>query len=116
MAWADEHRLLPNAYSEGLLLGQVKAQKRSAFLAGSYRTNGWWWFFPFAYLIKTPISMLLLMVTGVVLSAVRWRRFLDDTVYAALPLGVFLGAAMTAKLNIGERHILPIHPFALLLA
>ena len=115
VAWTDEHRLLPNAYSEGLLLGQVKAQKRSGFLAGSYRTSGWWWFFPFAFLIKTPISVLLLFVTGVVLSAVRGRRFLDDTVYALLPLAAFLGAAMMANLNIGVRHILPIHPFALLL-
>ena len=116
IAWTDEHRLLPNAYSEGFLLGQVKAQKRSAFLAGSYRLNGWWWFFPFAFLIKTPIAVLLLFVTGLVLAVVRWRRFLDDTVYALLPLAGFLAAAMATNLNIGARHILPIYPFALLLA
>jgi 4-amino-4-deoxy-L-arabinose transferase-like glycosyltransferase len=116
VAWVEAHRLLPNAYSQGFLLGQVKAQKRSGFLAGSYSTTGWWWFFPFAFLIKTPISVQLLFVTGVVLSAVRWRRFLDDTAFALLPLAGFLGAAITAKLNIGARHILPIYPFALLLA
>jgi 4-amino-4-deoxy-L-arabinose transferase-like glycosyltransferase len=116
VAWVDEHRLLPNAYSEGFLIGQAKAQKRSGFLAGSYRINGWWWFFPFAFLIKTPISVLLLFVMGVVLCLIRWRRFLDDTVYLLLPLGVFLVAAMTANLNIGARHILPIYPFVLLLA
>jgi hypothetical protein len=116
VAWADEHRLLPNAYSEGFLLGQVKAQKRSGFLAGSYRIDGWWWFFPFAFLIKTPISVLLLFVTGVVLCMIRWRHFLDDMAYAFLPLAVLLAAAMAAKLNIGVRHILPIYPFALLLA
>lgn len=116
VAWVDAHRLLPNGYSQGFLLGQVKAQKRSGFLAGSYNIQGWWWFFPFAFLIKTPISVQLLFVTGVVLSAVRWRRVLDDTAYAFLPLAGFLGAAMTVKLNIGARHILPIYPFALLLA
>jgi 4-amino-4-deoxy-L-arabinose transferase-like glycosyltransferase len=116
VAWADEHRLLPNAYSEGFLIGQAKAQKRSGFLAGSYRIDGWWWFFPFAFLIKTPISVLLLFVMGVVLCVIRWRRFLDDTAYMLLPLAVFLAAAMTAKLNIGVRHILAIYPFVLLLA
>lgn len=116
VAWTDEHRLLPNAYSEGFLLGQVKAQKRSGFLAGSYRVSGWWWFFPFAFLVKAPMSVLLLFVTGVVLCTIRWRRFLDDTAYALLPLAAFLAAAMTAKLNIGARHILPIYPFALLSA
>jgi len=116
VAWVDEHRLLPNAYSEGFLLGQVKAQNRGGFLAGSYRLDGWWWFFPFAFLIKTPIAVLLLFVGSIVVSVVRWRRFLDDTVYVLLPLGAFLAAAMTAKLNIGMRHILPIYPFVLLSA
>jgi len=50
--WADEHRLLPNAYTQGFLLGQVKAQKRSGFLAGNYSIEGWWYFFPLAFLIK----------------------------------------------------------------
>jgi 4-amino-4-deoxy-L-arabinose transferase-like glycosyltransferase len=116
VAWADGHKLLPNAYTEGFLLGQVKAQKRSGFLAGSYRTEGWWWFFPFAFLVKTPISVLVLFVMGLALSLVHWRRFLDDTVCALLTLVAFLAAAMLARLNIGLRHILPIYPFVLLLA
>jgi 4-amino-4-deoxy-L-arabinose transferase-like glycosyltransferase len=115
IAWVDEYHLLPNAYHEGFLLGQIKAQKRSGFLAGSYRTDGWWWFFPFAFLIKTPISILVLFVAGVILALNRWQRFFDDGMYAFLPLAAFLVAAMLAKLNIGLRHILPVYPFALLL-
>ena len=116
VAWADQHRLLPNAYSQGFLLGQVKAQKRSGFLAGNYSVEGWWYFFPLAFLIKTPISVILLFLTGVVLCAMHWRRFLDHNVFVLFPLAAFLGAAMMMKLNIGVRHILPIHPFVLLLA
>jgi hypothetical protein len=116
VTWVDEHRLLPNAYNEGFLLGQIKAQKRSGFLAGSYRTDGWWWFFPFAFLIKTPISVIVLFAAGVILAVNRWRRFADNAVYAFLPAGAFLAAAMLAKLNIGLRHILPVYPFVLLLA
>ncbi len=116
VTWVDEHHLLPNAYNEGFLLGQAKAQKRSGFLAGSYRTDGWWWFFPFAFLIKTPISVIVLFAAGLVLAVIRWQRFADDAVYALLPAGAFLAAAMLAKLNIGLRHILPVYPFVLLLA
>jgi hypothetical protein len=108
--------LLPNAYSQGFLLGQVKAQKRSGFLAGNYSVEGWWYFFPLAFLIKTPISVILLLLTGVVLCAVRWRHFLNHNVYVLFPLAAFLGAAMMMNLNIGVRHILPIQPFVLLLA
>lgn len=116
IGWVDEHELLPNAYSQGFLLGQVKAQKRSGFLAGDYSLKGWWYFFPFAFLIKTPISLVLLFLAGVGLCAVHWRRFLDHNVYTVLPLAAFLGAAMMMRLNIGVRHILPIQPFVLLLA
>jgi hypothetical protein len=116
VAWADDNRLLPNAYTEGFLLGQVKAQQRSGFLAGSYSLNGWWYFFPLAFLIKTPISLILLLLAGLALCAVRWRRFLDHSIYALLPLLTFLTTAMMMKLNIGVRHILPIQPFVLLLA
>ncbi len=116
IAWVDEHHLLPNAYNEGFLLGQIKAQKRNGFLAGSYRTEGWWWFFPFAFLIKTPISVILLFAAGLILAVSRWRRFADDALYALLPLTTFLATAMLAKLNIGLRHILPVYPFALLLS
>jgi hypothetical protein len=115
VTWVDKNHLLPNAYNEGFLLGQVKAQKRSGFLAGTYRTEGWWWFFPFAFLIKTPISVIVLFAAGVILAVNRWQRFVDDAIYALLPLAVFLAAAMLAKLNIGLRHILPVYPFVLLL-
>lgn len=115
ITWVDEHHVLPNAYNEGFLLGQIKAQKRSGFLAGRYRTDGWWWFFPFAFLIKTPISVIVLFAAGVILATNRWSRFINDAVYALLPSAAFLAAAMLAKLNIGLRHILPVYPFALLL-
>jgi hypothetical protein len=115
VTWVDDHHMLPNAYNEGFLLGQIKAQKRNGFLAGSYRTEGWWWFFPFAFLIKTPISVIVLFTAGVILAVSRWRRFVDNAMYALLPLAAFLATAMLAKLNIGLRHILPVYPFALLL-
>jgi hypothetical protein len=116
ITWVDQHRLLPNAYNEGFLLGQIKAQTRSGFLAGNYRINGWWWFFPFAFLIKTPISVIVLFAAGVILAVNRWARIINDAAYVLLPPIAFLAAGMLAKLNIGLRHILPVYPFVLLLA
>jgi len=116
ITWVDNHHLLPNAYNEGFLLGQIKAQKRSGFLAGSYGIRGWWWFFPFAFLIKTPISVIVLFAAGVFLAVNCWPRIINDTAYALLAPAAFLGAGMFANLNIGLRHILPVYPFVLLLA
>ena len=116
VTWADEHRLLPNAYLEGFLLGQAKARQRGGFLAGRYGVTGWWYFFPFAFLIKTPVSVIVLLLGGLTLCAARRGSFLRDDLYILLPILGFLGPAMTAKLNVGLRHILPIYPFVLLVA
>ncbi|MGA2221407.1 MAG: glycosyltransferase family 39 protein [Verrucomicrobiia bacterium] len=116
VGWIDSHRLLPNAYTEGFLLGQSKAQLRGAFLAGRYSLEGWWYYFPVAFLIKTPVSLLLLLIGGLVVCAKRWRTFLRDEAFLLVPIVCYLAPAMSAKLNIGLRHILPIYPFVLLLA
>ena len=106
VAWVDEHHLLPNAYNEGFLLGQIKAQKRSGFLAGSYRTEGWWWFFPFAFLIKTPISVIVLFAAGVILAVNRWRRFANDDGVCVTPGRSVSGGRHAGKI---EYRIAP-HP------
>jgi hypothetical protein len=116
VGWMNAHRLLPNAYTEGFLLGQAKAQLRGAFLAGRYSGEGWWYYFPVAFLIKTPVALVLLLIGGLATCARRWRTFLRDEVFLLMPIACYLVAAMTAKLNIGLRHILPLYPFVLLLA
>lgn len=110
--WVTEHRLLPQAYAEGFLLGQAKAQVRAAYLCGQYSTRGWWYYFPIAFLIKTPLTAMAMFFGGVGVCLRRWRY---DRLFAMAPIAVFLGAAMTANINIGLRHILTIYPFLLLL-
>ena len=114
--WFDKYRLLPDTYTRGLILGQVKAQHRSAYFVGEIRRTGWWYYFPAAFLVKTPLTILLLFFCGVILLAktpTRWKR---EGTFLFLPLAIFLGIAMTMHLNIGLRHILPIYPFALLIS
>jgi hypothetical protein len=115
-AWIDSRKLLPNAYTEGFLLGQDNALSRSNYLDGRYSLHGWWYFFPVAFLIKTPVSLIALFLAGLVVLAARWREFLQNGIYIAVPPAVFLIAAMNSNLNIGLRHILPVYPFVVLLA
>jgi len=111
--WITAHRLLPQAYAEGFLLGQAKAKVRPSFLAGQYSTRGWWYYFPVAILIKTPVTLLALFLAGLVVCATRWRL---DRFFLLVPMAVFLGVAMSANINIGLRHVLTIYPFVILLA
>jgi hypothetical protein len=116
VTWADEHRLLPNAYSQGFLLGQIKAQSRSAYLLGELRNTGWWYYFPVAFLVKTPSTLLFLLLAAAIMVFARRDRFLDDEIFLFLPMVLFMAAAMRANLNIGLRHILMIFPFAIIAA
>ncbi len=116
IGWCDAHRLLPNAFAEGFLLGQSKAQFRGAYFAGQFSSTGWWYYFPVAFLIKTPVALILLLVAGLAVSVWRWRQFLQTAVFIVVPAALYLATAMTQKLNIGLRHILPVYPLALMLA
>jgi hypothetical protein len=111
--WIDDHRVLPNAYAEGLLLNQSRSQRRNAFLLGGFTETGWWYYFPVAFALKTPVVVLLLFGAGTYLAA---RRVPVDALHALVPIAIFGGVAMTATINIGVRHILPIYPFVVLLA
>jgi hypothetical protein len=112
--WADQHRLLPNACAQGFLLGQIKAQTRGAYLFGELSKTGWWYYFPVAFLIKTPVAFLAFVAGGLALVVARGRRFLETPVYLLLPVIVIVGVAMTQRLNIGLRHILPVYPLLLM--
>ncbi len=112
----DSHYLLPNAYSEGMLLTQTRSRGRVTYFLGKSEVRGYWDYFPLAFLIKTPISLILLFLTGLVLCAVRWKDFLRNSVFLLVPIFVYMAFAMSSSMNIGLRHILPIYPFVILLA
>ena len=114
--WLDRHRLLPDTYTKSLVLSQIKAQNRSAYLLGRYSHTGWWYYFPVAFLVKTPLTILLLFFSGLALTAKKRDRWKSIGVFLVLPLVVYFGFAMMAHLNIGLRHILPVYPLALLIA
>jgi 4-amino-4-deoxy-L-arabinose transferase-like glycosyltransferase len=117
VGWIDGHRLLPNAFSQGFLLGQAKAQSREAFLAGRYSMTGWWYYFPLAFLIKTPSPLVLLSAGGIAVCVGR-RASLGaaNVAFVVIPVVAFMTLAMATPLNIGLRHLLPIYPFCILLA
>jgi hypothetical protein len=84
---------------------------RLMYLAGETKHGGWWWYFPLAYLIKNPLPLLVVWISG--LGLLIWRQRRRPTILAFL-LGfpiVYSLIAMASGLNIGYRHMLPVHPF-----
>lgn len=81
------------------------------YLMGQYSTGGWWYYFPAAILMKTPLPTLVLLAIGLCRKPSR-----ESVLFVFLPLAVFLGMAMRSKVNIGLRHVLMIYPFIFILA
>ncbi len=115
---AAEYHLLPDAYVFGLARVRFLTGQRYAYLCGAYSTTGWASYFPIALLIKTPLATLLLAAAG--LAALALRRV---PVRSPLLLLGILGfwavhglSSMTAHLNIGHRHLLPLYPLLCVLA
>jgi hypothetical protein len=113
--WIDGLRLLPNVFSEGFLLGQAKAQQRGAFLSGAVTDTGWWYFFPVAIAIKTPLSFLALALGGLALLWTTRRELAATAPFILIPIAAFLLPPMLSSINIGLRHVLVIYPFFALL-
>lgn len=85
------------------------------FLEGKLSRTGSWSYFPKAFLYKTPLALVLLVVAGAVLSAGAFR---STAVPLALVLAsvLFVLAAMPSAYNIGVRHLLPVVPLLVVAA
>jgi len=87
-----------------------------AYLFGDISQEGWWYYFPVVLAVKTSLPLLILAVIGAV-QVSRRRAAADSPLFVlVLPVAVVLGTSMTANINIGVRHILPLYPFLTMLA
>ena len=114
VVWARARQLLPEAWLYGLANVDRGSRYRLAYFAGEYRLTGWPEFFPTAFLLKTtlPALGLLLLAALAPLWAPRGPR--GRLAWRLLPLltlsGVYWAFAVTSHLNIGHRHLLPTYP------
>jgi len=102
-------------YLLGLMLvfGRV-AGGNSTFIIGHFADKAITWFFPVAFLIKTPATILVLFFFSIIylitkkVSSKReaWLLWLFG-----IPFIIYWAASVKGSLNIGTRHLLPTIPF-----
>jgi hypothetical protein len=99
----------------GTFLGHASLGHES-FLLGETNTTGWWYYFPIAFLVKTPLPLLALGIVGIAgtMAAIRRKEF--DAVLPITVLIAVMSVGLVTKVDIGIRHILPLYPFLALLA
>ena len=86
------------------------------YLLGERSEEGWWHYFAVAFLVKTPLPTLLLLVGSILLQCMLIGKGWGRVIFTLwLPIGLIFAAATYSRLNIGYRHILAILPFVWLM-
>jgi hypothetical protein len=99
------------------------------FLFGDNSPDGWWYYFPLALAVKTPLPFFALVVWA--LATLRPRRSVRgapagpsaggdglrsfEIALLVVPALFWLGACMMLTINIGIRYLLPMFPFLAIL-
>ena len=83
-----------------------------SFLLGRTDLDGWWYFYPVALAVKTPLPLLLLGLGGLGMLALRgWR---EHNIYLLAPSACFVSilafCCLYSHINIGVRHVLIAYP------
>jgi hypothetical protein len=95
-------------FFDGLGIGLEHARLgHPAYLLGEYSLKGWWYYFPLALAVKTPLGFLILALAGTWLCVRRWRepRYWLPIAFA---VGILV-PAIASHVNIGLRLILPVY-------
>ncbi len=92
---------------------QQSQQGRHSFLFGEYSTKGWWYYFPLAFLIKTPVPLFFLLVLSVFFPS---RKHTLKEAFLLIPVLFWFVIFSFNHMNIGLRHVLPVYPFLIVFA
>jgi 4-amino-4-deoxy-L-arabinose transferase-like glycosyltransferase len=107
--------ILPESYLFGLIDVRRVSNSFPTYIFGQVHAHGVWYYFPAAFLIKSTIGFVaLLLIAGYAALAgkLRARR---ELLFLTIPPLVYVLIATGTGLNIGARHNLPIYPFLFVL-
>jgi 4-amino-4-deoxy-L-arabinose transferase-like glycosyltransferase len=113
--------LRAHPFFEGLLvLLDHNTFGHPSYLLGMHSPNGWWYYFPVAFVVKAPVATLAsILLAGLVLAgelrSTRLRAVLFSWFVLAVPLTIYSAVSLMSHLDLGVRYVLPIWPFLFVL-
>lgn len=99
-----------------MVVGRV-AGGNATFILGNLSEKGISWYFPVAYLLKTPVPIMLFLlwsIVSLIVFRVKNKRDAWENALLLTPIIVYWAFTLKGSLNIGIRHLIPTIPFALL--
>jgi hypothetical protein len=108
--------LLPESYLYGLVDVRAVAGFMPSYIFGKVYQHGVWFYFPAAFVIKSTLGLLLLLLLSAAAIAMGKMRCWREILFLTIPPLIYLLVSMGSQLNIGARHILLVFVFAAMLA
>jgi hypothetical protein len=78
------------------------------YLLGQASETGWWYYFPIALVLKSPLPLLILFVAALIRSGIK-RTWRADLIFL-LPSALLFISLLFSTINLGYRYLLPILP------
>ncbi len=105
-------------YILGIMLVFARvAGGNATYIMGQVSDKSIAWFFPVAWLIKTPLTVILLFIWSLVTLLFLRNKHKEDSWLNWLilsPIVVYWAFTLKGSLNIGIRHLMPTVPFVIL--
>jgi hypothetical protein len=106
---------IPEAYLYGLTDVRDISNVSSSYVLGKIYPHGVWFYFPVAFVIKSTLPFLLVLLLSIGVVSVGRLKAWREILFLLIPPVTYFVQAMTSGLNIGVRHILPIYPYLMIL-
>lgn len=104
---------LPKVFVQGLDQQKFDAEQGEFlnYLRGEFSRKGWWYYFIYAFFVKTPIALhIMILASGWLM--VRHRRISRADPFLLVPIfGCLAAFSFFNQLQVGLRYILPLFPF-----
>src|SRR5882762_1471594 len=111
VSFAARWHLLPQSYLYGLAAVRLSAEAYTSFVLGTVYPHGVWFYFPVTFAIKSTLAFLILLGISIFAIATRKLTGAREILFLTVPPVFYLMVAMSSKINIGVRHILPLYIF-----
>ncbi len=98
-------------YTDGIhaIYGEQQASY-PYYLNGTFKPGGWWYYFVVAWLLKTPIPILLITIGGIITTRFVKTNIVDTLILLVPPIAITIITSIYAH-DIGARYMIPVYPF-----
>jgi hypothetical protein len=113
LALLARFHLLPQAYLWGLANTKHTEWEYTSYFLGHVYRHGPWQYFPLAFLIKSTLPLLILLLLA------PWSKLRTPPrtlIFLLIPVAVYFAVITSSHFDIGARHLMPVYPFLYLIA